>query len=38
MTMSSAAGSVLHYHYALAGLALTPARVLEVAPQFHRSI
>lgn len=33
-----AAGAALHHHYALAGLALNPSGILEVAPQFHRSI
>lgn len=37
-TNSRTAGAALHHHYALPGLVLTPSGVLEVAPQFHRSI
>lgn len=37
-TICPAAGTALQPHYALAGLALTPSPVLEIAPQFLRSI
>lgn len=37
-TVCHAAATALHHHYALAGLALTPVRMPEVAPHFHRSI
>jgi len=33
-----AAGLVLHLHHARRGVALTPSRVSEVAPHFHRSM
>jgi hypothetical protein len=37
-TFCHAVATALHHHYAGAGLAFTPSRMPEIAPQIHRSI